>query len=166
MEIQPKKVRTHCLQTKIMNRRPMALLQAVALLVGLVSSEKLVWSEEFDNLDESVWLHEVTTFPQVQFQAEPRVSNDQIQEENCIFNWGRNNCELCSTHRRSSSTLGTTATIPGFKTEYFMSRKTVQSYINAIMVVKEINIDWQLLFNMYIMLRTFTMFSCKKRDIF
>ena len=47
----------------------MALLQAVALLVGLVSSEKLVWSEEFDNLDESVWLHEVTTFPQVRFQA-------------------------------------------------------------------------------------------------
>jgi len=46
----------------------MALLQAVALLVGLVSSEKLVWSEEFDNLDESVWLHEVTTFPQEEFQ--------------------------------------------------------------------------------------------------
>ena len=47
----------------------MALLQAVALLVGLVSSEKLVWSEEFEYLDESVWLHEVTTFPQVNFQA-------------------------------------------------------------------------------------------------
>ena len=118
----------------------MALLQAVALLVGLVSSEKLVWSEEFDNLDESVWLHEVTTFPQVQFQAEPRVSNDQIQEENCIFNWGRNNCELCSTHRRSSSTLGTTATIPGFTTESFMSRKTVLSYTNTIMALIEIKL--------------------------
>ena len=86
MEIKAKEKSFIVFRPKTMNRRPMALLQAVALLVGMVSSEKLVWSEEFDNLDESVWLHEVTTFPQVQFQAEPRVSNDQIQEENCIFN--------------------------------------------------------------------------------
>ena len=59
---------------------------------------------------------------------------------------GRNNCELCSTHRKSSSTLGTTAKIPGFRTEYFMSRKTILSYTNAIIAVIEINIDWQLLF--------------------
>ena len=67
MEIQPKKVIVF--RPKIMNRGPIVLLQTVALLVGLVSSEKLVWSEEFDNLDESVWLHEVTTFPQVNFKA-------------------------------------------------------------------------------------------------
>ena len=48
----------------------------------------------------------------------------------------RINCELCSTHRRSSSTLGTTATIPGFRTEYFMSRKTILSYTNAIIAVR------------------------------
>ena len=42
----------------------MALLQAASMMIGLVSSERLIWSDEFDSLDESVWIHEVTTFPQ------------------------------------------------------------------------------------------------------
>ena len=41
-----------------------ALLQAALMMIGLVSSERLVWSDEFESLDESVWIHEVTTFPQ------------------------------------------------------------------------------------------------------
>ena len=44
-----------------------SLLLAASMIIGLVSSEKLVWSDEFDSLDESVWIHEVTTFPQVNF---------------------------------------------------------------------------------------------------
>ena len=46
----------------------LALLQAASMMVGLVSSERLVWSDEFDSLDESVWIHEVTTFPQVKIE--------------------------------------------------------------------------------------------------
>ena len=47
-----------------MVQRAVALLQAASLLFCLGSSERLVWSEEFDSVDESVWIHEVTTFPQ------------------------------------------------------------------------------------------------------
>jgi len=45
-----------------------ALLQAASMMIGLVSSERLIWSDEFDSLDESVWIHTVTTFPQEEFQ--------------------------------------------------------------------------------------------------
>ena len=47
-----------------MFQRRVLLLQAASIMMGLVSSERLVWSDEFDSLDESVWIHEVTTFPQ------------------------------------------------------------------------------------------------------
>ena len=50
-----------------MIQRAVSLLQAASMMIGLVSSERLVWSDEFDSLDESVWIHEVTTFPQVKF---------------------------------------------------------------------------------------------------
>ena len=50
-----------------MIQRGVALLLAASMMIGLVSSERLVWSDEFDSLDESVWIHEVTTFPQVKF---------------------------------------------------------------------------------------------------
>ena len=44
---------------------PMVLLQAISMIATMASSEKLVWSDEFDSLDESLWLHEVSTFPNV-----------------------------------------------------------------------------------------------------
>ena len=46
-----------------------ALLQAASMMIGLVSSERLIWSDEFDSLDESVWIHTVTTFPQESVSA-------------------------------------------------------------------------------------------------
>ena len=44
---------------------PIVLLQAISMIATMASSEKLVWSDEFDSLDESLWLHEVSTFPDV-----------------------------------------------------------------------------------------------------